>query len=239
MPSSSSICLFSSLPGTIVVVMFPFGSPSSSCIFYISFLAIDRPASEAYDPHRHHGLISYRAHAAITYSHPPATRMAQAPRFPRRGHASRHDPRSENVRLSPSNMHQLTGTCSYSTHGSREKLALLDGKKLTPIVSDKDQRKTVLNALKGIASGQVGLTEMILCIWLAESVTKSFTKKRTRDSDLLEPLRPEAEEPLPQSLEFHEILDPEVLAVSLIILDQFLIIRRNSFQSRSPPIERR
>ena len=104
---------------------------------------------------------------------------------------------------------------SYSTHGSREKLALLDGKKLTPIVADKEQRKTVLNALKGIASGQVGLNEFVLHRQLKRWVRKAFTKKRTRDADLLEPLRPEAEEPLPKSLEFHEILDPEVLAISL------------------------
>ncbi|RSH93530.1 hypothetical protein EHS25_007888 [Saitozyma podzolica] len=82
----------------------------------------------------------------------------------------------------------------YNSHNTKERLSKLDAKKLTTLVPDKEQRKTVLNAVKGIASGQ------------------AYSKKRTRDSDLLEPLKnKDADENLPQSLEFKEILDPEAL----------------------------
>lgn len=43
----------------------------------------------------------------------------------------------------------------YNSHNTKERLSKLDAKKLTSLVPDKEQRKTVLNAVKGIASGQV------------------------------------------------------------------------------------
>ncbi|ORY34944.1 hypothetical protein BCR39DRAFT_138636 [Naematelia encephala] len=80
----------------------------------------------------------------------------------------------------------------YSSHKSKELLGGLTAQKLAPIIPDKDQRRTVLNAVKGIASGQ------------------TYVKKRTRDSDLLEPLAAAKEEQA-TSLEFNEITDPESL----------------------------
>ncbi|KAK4683959.1 hypothetical protein P7C73_g6245, partial [Tremellales sp. Uapishka_1] len=80
----------------------------------------------------------------------------------------------------------------YNSHSTKERLSELDNKKLMVFITDKDQRRTVVNALKGVASGE------------------AFTKKRGRDSDLLQPLSGPSSE-LPQSLEFHEILDPEKL----------------------------
>lgn len=46
---------------------------------------------------------------------------------------------------------------SYTTHNTRTLLSQLDAKKLTPILPDRDQRKSVLGAVKGIASGEVSL----------------------------------------------------------------------------------
>jgi hypothetical protein len=43
----------------------------------------------------------------------------------------------------------------YNTHNTREKLSKLDAKKLTPLIPDKEARKTVVNAVKGIDSGEV------------------------------------------------------------------------------------
>jgi hypothetical protein len=45
---------------------------------------------------------------------------------------------------------------SYNSHNTKERLATLDAKKLTTHLPDKEQRRTVVNAVKGIASGQVG-----------------------------------------------------------------------------------
>ncbi|BEI88272.1 uncharacterized protein CcaverHIS019_0109900 [Cutaneotrichosporon cavernicola] len=78
---------------------------------------------------------------------------------------------------------------AYKEHNSRAKLAKLP---VTQFVTDKEGRKAVAVALRALSSGQA---------------TK---KKRTRDDDLLLPLEP-AIRALPQSLEFHEILDPEQL----------------------------
>ena len=47
---------------------------------------------------------------------------------------------------------------SYNSHNTKERLATLDAKKLTPHIHDKEQRRTVVNAVKGIASGQVSFT---------------------------------------------------------------------------------
>lgn len=44
----------------------------------------------------------------------------------------------------------------YKSHNTKDRLAELDNKKLMTLVTDKDQRKSVVNALKGIASGEVG-----------------------------------------------------------------------------------
>ncbi|GMK57676.1 hypothetical protein CspeluHIS016_0405100 [Cutaneotrichosporon spelunceum] len=78
---------------------------------------------------------------------------------------------------------------AYKEHSSRAKLARLP---VTKFVTDKEGRKAVTDALRAISSGQA---------------TK---RKRTRDDDLLRPLDPTGPT-LPQSLEFHEILDPEQL----------------------------
>lgn len=43
----------------------------------------------------------------------------------------------------------------YKSHNTKERLAELDNKKLMTLVTDKDQRKSVVNALKGITSGEV------------------------------------------------------------------------------------
>ncbi len=37
----------------------------------------------------------------------------------------------------------------YKSHNTKERLAELDNKKLVTLVTDKDQRKSVVNALKG------------------------------------------------------------------------------------------
>ena len=47
----------------------------------------------------------------------------------------------------------------YNSHNTLERLGQLDAKKLTPILPDKEARKTVLNAVKGITSGQVRLED--------------------------------------------------------------------------------
>ena len=71
----------------------------------------------------------------------------------------------------------------------------------------------MLNALKGIATGQVS-PPLAHPLPVIQNATQAFNKKRTRDSDLLEPLRPDVEEPVPLSLDFHDILDPEVSPLS-------------------------
>ncbi len=40
---------------------------------------------------------------------------------------------------------------SYNSHDTRQRLSELDAKKLTPLVPNKDERKTVVSAVKGIA----------------------------------------------------------------------------------------
>lgn len=94
----------------------------------------------------------------------------------------------------------------YKTHGSKAKLAKLGDKELAAAVPDKEQRKLVFGALKGIGSGKVGRC------WagrLADSPLQAHTPKRKRDDDLLRGLDP-VPAPVPESFDFHEILDPEV-----------------------------
>lgn len=45
----------------------------------------------------------------------------------------------------------------YNSHNTKERLEKLDAKKLTSVIPDKDARRTVVNAVKNISSGQVGL----------------------------------------------------------------------------------
>lgn len=76
-------------------------------------------------------------------------------------------------------------------------------------VPDKEHRKTVVNAVKGIASGKVSFSMMIHCE-RSSLMTQTHVKKRTKDSDLMQPLSNGADDSLPASLEIKEILDPEV-----------------------------
>ncbi|TXT13506.1 hypothetical protein VHUM_00873 [Vanrija humicola] len=87
----------------------------------------------------------------------------------------------------------------YKTHNTKAKLAKLPEHELAAAVPDKDQRKLVVGALKGIGSG------------------KTHTPKRKRDDDLLRGLDP-VPAPVPESFDFHEILDPErLLDVSVTV----------------------
>ena len=45
----------------------------------------------------------------------------------------------------------------YNSHNTRLRLSELTAQKLSTILPDKEGRKSVLNAVKGIASGQVSL----------------------------------------------------------------------------------
>jgi hypothetical protein len=54
----------------------------------------------------------------------------------------------------------------YNSHNTKERLSKLDTKKLTPILQDKEQRKSVLNAVKGIASGQVSISHIQVVVGL-------------------------------------------------------------------------
>ncbi|WVW86680.1 hypothetical protein I302_108734 [Kwoniella bestiolae CBS 10118] len=83
----------------------------------------------------------------------------------------------------------------YKSHGTIERLSSITPQKLAGLVEDKEARKVVSNALRGLASGE------------------AVNKKRGRDSDLLEPLgkKRKDEENLPGDLDFHPILDVEQL----------------------------
>lgn len=45
----------------------------------------------------------------------------------------------------------------YNSHNTKERLESLDGKKLSSVIPDKEARRTVVNAVKGITSGQVSI----------------------------------------------------------------------------------
>ncbi|OCF38828.1 hypothetical protein I317_07370 [Kwoniella heveanensis CBS 569] len=83
----------------------------------------------------------------------------------------------------------------YKSHGTIERLGSLTPQKLAGMIEDKEARKTVLNAVKGLANGE------------------AVNKKRGRDSDLLEPLakRTKEQEDVPLDIEFHPIVDVEQL----------------------------
>ena len=53
--------------------------------------------------------------------------------------------------------HRSLMRCRYNSHNTKERLSELNAKKLTTHVPDKEQRKTVVNAVKGIASGKASL----------------------------------------------------------------------------------
>lgn len=158
--------------------------------------------------------------------------MAQAPEWPRCGHARSHDAGSQNVsQHSPwSSISLLTEHSRYNSHNTRERLSSLTAQKLSPIIADKDQRRTVLNAVRNITSSEVSrrMEQRILADRL-----QAYTKKRGRDSDLLEPLRtqPDVEAP-PPSFEFNEISDVEVSSALLGGVLQLRLFRR-SFPSLS------
>ncbi|KAL7424929.1 hypothetical protein Q5752_000616 [Cryptotrichosporon argae] len=80
----------------------------------------------------------------------------------------------------------------YKTHSTRALLGSLSGQKLATLVDDKDKRKAVANALRGLSTGQ------------------AVNKKRERDADLLRPLQPEKVTG-PSTYEFDEVVDPEQL----------------------------
>jgi hypothetical protein len=44
---------------------------------------------------------------------------------------------------------------SYNSHSTKQRLSELDAKKLTPLIPDKESRRSVQQALKGITSGEV------------------------------------------------------------------------------------
>jgi hypothetical protein len=48
----------------------------------------------------------------------------------------------------------------YNSHNTKERLSKLDAKKLMPILQDKEQRRSVVNAVKGIASGEVSIIHL-------------------------------------------------------------------------------
>ncbi|WVR08251.1 hypothetical protein IAU60_005298 [Kwoniella sp. DSM 27419] len=83
----------------------------------------------------------------------------------------------------------------YKSHGTIEKLSSVTPQKLAGLVDDKDARKTVSNAVRGLASGQPA------------------SKKRGRDSDLLEPLnkRRRDEDDVPLDIDFYPVTDLEQL----------------------------
>ncbi|WRT69464.1 uncharacterized protein IL334_006450 [Kwoniella shivajii] len=83
----------------------------------------------------------------------------------------------------------------YKSHGTIERLGSITPQKLAGLIEDKEARKTVSNAIRGLASGE------------------AVSKKRGRDSDLLEPLpnKKGAEDNLPLDIDFHPILDVEEL----------------------------
>ncbi|WWC93028.1 uncharacterized protein L201_007992 [Kwoniella dendrophila CBS 6074] len=83
----------------------------------------------------------------------------------------------------------------YKSHGTVERLSSITPQKLAGLVEDKEARKLVSNALRGLASGE------------------AVTKKRGRDSDLLEPLakRRADEDNVPLDIDFHPIVDVEHL----------------------------
>ncbi|WVF68646.1 hypothetical protein IAT40_003416 [Kwoniella sp. CBS 6097] len=83
----------------------------------------------------------------------------------------------------------------YKSHGTIERLGTLTPQKLAGMIEDKEARKTVLNAVRGLANGE------------------AVNKKRGRDSDLLQPLakRSKEQEDVPLDIDFHHILDVEQL----------------------------
>ncbi|WWD20101.1 hypothetical protein CI109_104575 [Kwoniella shandongensis] len=82
----------------------------------------------------------------------------------------------------------------YKSHGTIERLSELTPQKLAPLIEDKDARKTVLNAVRGLAAGE------------------PVVKKRGRDGDLLEPLKTGVAEPdVPLDMDFHFVMDVEQL----------------------------
>ncbi|OCF77786.1 hypothetical protein I204_01787 [Kwoniella mangroviensis CBS 8886] len=83
----------------------------------------------------------------------------------------------------------------YKSHGTIERLSSLTPQKLAGLIEDKEVRKVVSNAVRGLASGE------------------AVSKKRGRDSDLLEPLgkRRTDDENLPMDIDFHPIMDIEQL----------------------------
>ncbi|WWC73474.1 uncharacterized protein I206_107444 [Kwoniella pini CBS 10737] len=83
----------------------------------------------------------------------------------------------------------------YKSHGTIGRLSELTPQKIASLIEDKEARKLVSNAIRGLANGE------------------AVSKKRGRDSDLLEPLakRKADEDNVPLDIDFHPILDVEQL----------------------------
>ena len=99
----------------------------------------------------------------------------------------------------------------YKTHNTRTSLAKLDNEALTPHIPNKDDRRQVVNAIKGVdVDTAVSRIEGLKVIPWHEAKYKPRLKKRTRDSDLLVPLlENQGDDDKPISLDFNEIMDPE------------------------------
>lgn len=95
---------------------------------------------------------------------------------------------------------------SYSTHGSREKLASLNAKSLAPLVPDKEQRKTVVAALKGLLSGDVR-PAYIRTVFGRLMASSQAPAKRKRGPDFT---LPGAVDSSTLSLDFELVTDLEV-----------------------------
>lgn len=67
-------------------------------------------------------------------------------------------------------------TSRYNSHNTKERLEELNAKKLMTVIPDKDARRTVVAAVKGISSGPVGA----LCISVI-GTDHSLTIKNARE----------------------------------------------------------
>jgi hypothetical protein len=82
--------------------------------------------------------------------------MAETPHSSRRGYADSNDIGRQDVRILTTAQVRvlMLDPYSYNSHNTKERLGELTAQKLAGILPDKDGRKTVLNAVKGIASGK-------------------------------------------------------------------------------------
>lgn len=106
-------------------------------------------------------------------------------------------------------------TSSYKEHNTPAKLGAINSQKLTTLVPDKDTRKLLAGALKGISLGAKPTTKQrdrLTSHTTSGSASISGGRSSGRDSDLLRPLGDgSAPTNLPTSYEFHEITHVESL----------------------------